>query len=57
MARLGIVIVIALFEMATVIVLRVHCTMDVLAGAVIAGWIAPTCDHRLNAVGHRIGLI
>ena len=56
-------VLIALFEMATVIVLRAHYTMDVFAGAVtafaaavIAARIAPACDHWLFALGQRIGL-
>jgi hypothetical protein len=56
-------VLIALFEMTTVIVLRAHYTMDVFAGAVtafsaavIAAWIAPTCDHWLVQLGQRIGL-
>lgn len=56
-------VLIALFEMAAVIVLRAHYTMDVFAGAVTAfaaavsaAWIAPACDHWLVALGQRIGL-
>ncbi len=54
---------IALFEMATVLVLRAHYTMDVFAGAVtafaaavVAGRIAPACDRWLIELGQRIGL-
>ncbi len=54
---------IALFEMATVLVLRAHYTLDVFAGAVtafaaavVAGWIAPDCDLWLVELGQRIGL-
>jgi membrane-associated phospholipid phosphatase len=56
-------VLIALFEMAAVIVLRAHYTMDVFAGAVtafaaavIAAWIAPACDLWLVELGRRIGL-
>jgi hypothetical protein len=56
-------VLVALFEMTTVIVLRAHYTMDVFAGAVtafsaaaIAAWIAPTSDHWLLQLGQRIGL-
>ena len=54
---------IALFEMAAVLVLRAHYTMDVFAGAVtafaaavVAQWVAPTCDQWLIEVGRHIGL-
>ena len=54
---------IAMFEMAAVIVLRAHYTMDVFAGAVtafaaavIAQRIAPTCDHWLALLGRHLGL-
>jgi hypothetical protein len=50
-------------EMTTVIVLRAHYTMDVFAdavtafsAAVIAAWIATTCNHLLAQLGQRIGL-
>jgi membrane-associated phospholipid phosphatase len=56
-------VLIALFEMATVIVLRAHYTMDVFAGAVtafaaavVATWAAPACDQWLIEIGQRIGL-
>jgi len=56
-------ILIALFEMVTVLVLRAHYTMDVFAGAVtafaaavVATWIAPAFDHWLVEFGQRIGL-
>jgi membrane-associated phospholipid phosphatase len=56
-------ILIVLPEMTTVIVLRTHYTMDVFAGAVtaisaavIAAWIAPTCNHLFVQLGQRIGL-
>jgi hypothetical protein len=54
---------IALFEMAAVLVLRAHYTLDVFAGAVtafaaavVAAWMAPTCDIWLVELGQRIGL-
>jgi hypothetical protein len=54
---------IAMFEMATVLVLRAHYTMDVFAGAVtaftaavVAAWIAPACDLWLVELGQWIGL-
>lgn len=54
---------IAIFEMTAVIVLRAHYTMDVFAGAVtafaaavVAAWIAPTCDLWLVELGRTIGL-
>lgn len=60
-ALVGVLIV--LFEIGTVLVLRAHYTMDVFAGAVtafaaavVAAWIAPTCDHWLFELGQRIGL-
>jgi hypothetical protein len=56
-------VLLALFEMAAVLVLRAHYTMDVFAGAVtafaasvVANWIAPACDQWLVEVGQRIGL-
>ncbi|MGH7170967.1 MAG: phosphatase PAP2-related protein [Gemmataceae bacterium] len=56
-------VLIALFEIGTVLVLRAHYTMDVFTGAVtafaaaiVAVWIAPTCDHWLVELGKRIGL-
>jgi membrane-associated phospholipid phosphatase len=56
-------VLIAVFEMATVIVLRAHYTMDVFAGAVtafaaavVATWAAPACDQWLIELGQRIGL-
>ena len=56
-------VLIALFEMTTVLVLRAHYTMDVFAGAVtafaaavVAAWIAPTCDRWLIELGQRLGL-
>jgi membrane-associated phospholipid phosphatase len=52
-----------LFEIATVLVLRAHYTMDVFAGAVtafaaavVAAWIAPACDQWLVEIGRQIGL-
>ena len=54
---------VALFEMAAVLVLRAHYTMDVFAGAVtafaaavVAAWIAPTYDSWLVELGQWIGL-
>ncbi len=60
LARLGpvwLVVVaaaIAVFEIATVLVLRVHYTMDVFAGivtalfvAMLAGLVSPSCDQAL----------
>ncbi len=51
----------ALFETAAVIVLRAHYTMDVFTGAVaafaaavIADWLAPTCDAALVALGSKL---
>jgi len=38
-------VVIAVFEIATVIVLRAHYTMDVIAGAVAALWAAHAADY------------
>jgi hypothetical protein len=53
----------AMFEIATVLVLRAHYTLDVFTGAVtafaaavVAGWIAPACDEWLVEVGQRLGL-
>lgn len=53
----------AIFEMFAVLVLRAHYTLDVFAGAVtafavavIAGWIAPTCDEWLVQFGQLVGL-
>jgi hypothetical protein len=54
---------IALFEVAAVLVLRAHYTMDVFTGAVtafaaaiVAAWIAPACDRRLVEFGRLLGL-
>ena len=54
---------IGLFEVVTVIVLRAHYTLDVFAGAVtafaaavVATWIAPSCDRWLVELGSLIGL-
>jgi hypothetical protein len=51
-------VIVALFETATVIVLRAHYTMDVFTGAVtafaaavIAEWCAPACDAALVNLG------
>jgi membrane-associated phospholipid phosphatase len=38
-------IVLAVFEIATVIVLRAHYTMDVIAGAIAALWAAHAADY------------
>lgn len=50
--------IIAVFEVIVVIVLRAHYTMDVFTGAVtafaaavVAAWIAPTCDAALLWLG------
>jgi hypothetical protein len=55
-------VVIGLFEVATVIVLRAHYTLDVFTGAVtafaaavVAAWIAPTCDRWLVHLGSLLG--
>lgn len=52
--------IIALFEVATVVVLRAHYTMDVFTGAVAALWIAgvaaefaPACDRFLTRLLRR----
>lgn len=57
-AWIAVGVALALFEMATVIVLRAHYTMDVYAGAVTAivavyaaDAIAPTCDTWLVRLG------
>lgn len=47
-------IVIALFEITTVIVLRAHYTMDVFAGAVTALWVAHVADHVAPAFDRAI---
>jgi membrane-associated phospholipid phosphatase len=50
---LGLGIALAIFEVATVIVLRAHYTMDVIAGAVAALWAAHAADYigpRLDRV-------
>jgi hypothetical protein len=51
---------IALFEAATVLILRAHYTMDVFTGAVtallvsqLAAWIAPRCDAALARWGRK----
>ena len=56
-------VALTVFEMCAVLVLRAHYTMDVFAGAVtafaaavVAGWIAPTCDEWLVEFGRMIGL-
>jgi membrane-associated phospholipid phosphatase len=56
-------VLIAVFEVTTVLVLRAHYTLDVFAGAVtafaaavVATWIAPACDQWLVELGQRIGL-
>ena len=50
--------IIALFQVAAVIALRAHWTMDVFGGAVtalliaqVAAWLAPSVDRRLAAFG------
>jgi membrane-associated phospholipid phosphatase len=56
----AIAVAVAVFEVATVLVLRTHYTMDVFAGAVTAmlvavfvGYLAPPCDRALGrAFGH-----
>ena len=65
LARLGrrwliVGVVIAVFEMAAVLVLRAHYTMDVFTGAAAAlcvGWLAarlaPACDERLGRMLSR----
>lgn len=57
---LGIAIV--LLEVATVLVLRAHYTMDVFAGAVAARYasilaerVAPSCDRYLSQLSRRVG--
>ena len=56
-------VLLALFEISTVLVLRAHYTLDVFTGAVtafaaavVATWIAPACDNWLVEFGQRIGL-
>jgi hypothetical protein len=51
-------IALALFEMLTVLALRAHYTMDVFTGGIaslyawqLAGWIAPTIDGWIGAMG------
>ncbi|MCE9554330.1 MAG: phosphatase PAP2 family protein [Planctomycetes bacterium] len=66
LARLGrkpliaLALALALFEMATVIVLRAHWTMDLYGGIVtallaayLAAWLAPACDRRLASLCRR----
>jgi hypothetical protein len=60
-AWIAVGVALALFEMATVIVLRAHYTMDVYAGAVTAivavyavDAIAPTCDTWLIQLGRLL---
>jgi hypothetical protein len=60
-AWIAIGVALAIFEMATVIILRAHYTMDVYAGAVTAlvavyaaDAIAPTCDAWLVNLGRQI---
>ncbi|HMP04240.1 MAG TPA: phosphatase PAP2-related protein [Gemmatales bacterium] len=56
-------VALALFEVAAVIVLRAHYTMDVFTGAlaafaaaIFADWSAPTCDRWLTSLGQALGL-
>jgi membrane-associated phospholipid phosphatase len=56
-------VIVGLFEVATVLVLRAHYTLDVFTGAVtafaaavVAQWIAPACDQWLIEMGQWMGL-
>lgn len=49
-------LVVAMFEILTVLILRAHYTMDVFAGAVTAFWVAALCDSiapRLEPFAER----
>jgi hypothetical protein len=48
-------VALASFEIATVIVLRAHYTMDVFAGAIAALWAAYVADHAAPILDRAIG--
>jgi hypothetical protein len=45
---------VVLFEVATVLILRAHYTMDVFTGAVTALWVAALCDWVALRINRRI---
>jgi hypothetical protein len=45
---------VVLFEVATVLILRAHYTMDVFTGAVTALWVAALCDWVAPRIDRRI---
>lgn len=47
-------VVLVVFEVATVIVLRAHYTMDVFTGIVAALWVATVCDTIVPGVDRRL---
>ena len=49
-------ILLAVFEIGTVIVLRAHYTMDVIAGAVAALWAAHAADYVAPWLDPALGL-
>jgi membrane-associated phospholipid phosphatase len=49
----GLALAVVLFEIATVLILRAHYTMDVFTGAVAALWIGSLCD-RVGPVLDRL---
>jgi hypothetical protein len=44
----------ALFEIATVLILRAHYTMDVFTGIVAALWVSSLCDRIAPAIDRRL---
>jgi len=46
----GLAVIVVAFEIATVLALRAHYTMDVFTGLVVALWVATLCD----AIGPRV---
>jgi membrane-associated phospholipid phosphatase len=48
-------VALASFEIATVIVLRAHYTMDVFAGAIAALWASYVADHAAPILDRAIG--
>ena len=48
-------VAVVVFEIATVLILRVHYTMDVFTGAVTALWVAPFADVLVARLGELFG--
>ena len=47
-------IAVVVFEIAVVLILRAHYTMDVFAGGVTALWVATVCDHIASRVDRQL---